>query len=136
MGESGRSGRLIGYWIVTGLLAFELITGSVADIVRWQPMAEGMARLGYPMYFLTILGLWKIAGAAALLWPGMPLVKEWAYAGIFFVLTGAVISHAICREWGHVIAPSLLTVLTIVSWKLRPRDRMFGAFNEGDASSR
>jgi hypothetical protein len=99
-------------------------------------MAEGMARLGYPMYFLTILGLWKITGAAALLWPGMPLVKEWAYAGIFFVLTGAVISHAICREWGHVIAPSLLTVLTIVSWKLRPGDRMFATLNDGYASSR
>jgi hypothetical protein len=92
-------------------------------------MAQGMTRLGYPMYFLTILGLWKIAGIVALLRPGMPLVKEWAYAGIFFVLTGAAISHAICREWGHVIAPSLLTVLTIVSWKLRPRDRTLVALN-------
>jgi len=100
--------------------------GGAADALHWHPTAEGMTRLGYPMYFLTILGLWKIAGVAALLWPGFRLVKEWAYAGVFFLLTGALVSHAVCGEWTLMIAPLVLVVLTVASWMLRPRDRMLG----------
>jgi uncharacterized membrane protein YphA (DoxX/SURF4 family) len=115
------------YWTTTGLVAFALLSGGVADMMHLRPVVEGMLRIGYPMYFLTIVGLWKALGGLALVWPGLPRLKEWAYAGVFFVLTGAAVSHAICGETGHVIAPAVLAVLGMISWALRPKSRMLGA---------
>jgi hypothetical protein len=108
------------YWATTGILVFALVAGGLADAIHLGPVLKGMARLGYPPYFLTILGLWKILGGLALAWPGLPALKEWAYAGVFFVMTGAAISHAVCGEKAYVIAPVLLGAMGVVSWKLRP----------------
>jgi hypothetical protein len=86
--------------------------------------------LGYPLYFFAILGFWKVAGAIAILVPRFPRLKEWAYAGIFFDLTGAAVSCAAVGGYGaygfHVIAPLLLTAFTVASWALRPQSRTIG----------
>lgn len=87
-------------------------------------LMEGMRHLGYPDYFATVLGLWKIAGAIAVLAPGLPLLKEWAYAGIVFDLTGAAASHAFAGDdAGKVITPMVLVVIAAASWWLRPESR-------------
>jgi uncharacterized membrane protein YphA (DoxX/SURF4 family) len=118
--------RTVSYGILTTLVVLELIVGGIGDVLHLQVLAEGIRRIGYPVYFLTILGTWKILGGLALTWPGLPRLKEWAYAGVFFLTTGAAISHAVCGEWGHVIAPASIAVLRIVSWALRPQSRMLG----------
>jgi uncharacterized membrane protein YphA (DoxX/SURF4 family) len=122
--------KKIGYWVATGLLAFAFVSGGIADVVQPKPVVEGMTRIGYPLYFLTIIGLWKVLGALALVWPGLPRLKEWAYAGVFFLMTGAAVSHAVCGETGHVIAPVVLAVLGMVSWVLRPSSRRLGIAEE------
>lgn len=85
---------------------------------------EGMLLLGYPLYFMTILAVWKVLGSIALLVPRFPRLKEWAYAGIFFNMTGAALSHAVCGDasW-HVMYTSFLALLTLASWALRPQSR-------------
>jgi uncharacterized membrane protein len=108
------------------LVALELMAGGVGDALHLKPFVKGMRSIGYPMYALTILGTWKILGSVALMWPGTSRLKEWAYAGVFFLATGAAISHAVCGEWSRVIAPSALAVLGMVSWSLRPASRMLG----------
>ena len=83
-----------------------------------------MTHLGYPVYFLTILGVWKILGVIAILIPKFPLLKEWAYAGFFFTMSGAVISHLIVGDDAkEIFGPTLLLILTVVSWYFRPADR-------------
>jgi hypothetical protein len=83
-----------------------------------------MTRLGYPIYALTILGTWKLLGVVAVLVPGFTLIKEWAYAGIFFNMSGAVVSHLISgSDPKDLFGPILLIVLTVVSWYFRPKDR-------------
>ena len=93
------------------------------------PMAS-CPQLGYPLYFFAILGIWKVLGAIAILVPGFPRLKEWAYAGIFFDLTGAAASCAAVGGYGayafHVIAPLILTGFTVASWALRPESRIIG----------
>ena len=86
-----------------------------------------MAALGYPLYFMLILGVWKVLGTIALLVPGFSRLKEWAYAGIFFNMTGAAISHAMSgsAEW-HIYYTGFLAVLTLASWVLRPPSRILG----------
>ncbi len=88
--------------------------------------------LGYPMYFFAILGVWKVLGAVAILVPRYPLLKEWAYAGIFFDLTGAAASCAAVGGYGaygfHILAPLILTVVAVASWALRPTSRTMGVF--------
>jgi uncharacterized membrane protein YphA (DoxX/SURF4 family) len=84
--------------------------------------------LGYPLYFIMILGVWKVLGTIALLVPGFPRLKEWAYAGIFFNMTGAAISHAVSGSaaW-HILYTGFLAVLTLASWALRPQSRKLEA---------
>jgi hypothetical protein len=83
-----------------------------------------MDRLGYPIYFLTIIGIWKLLGVVVVLMPKLPVVKEWAYAGFFFVMSGAVFSHiAVGDPAVDLFGPTLLIVLTVVSWYFRPADR-------------
>jgi hypothetical protein len=115
--------RKIWFWIATALLLLELFAGGVADIMRTRMMAEGLARLGYPAYLMTLLGIWKILGGLAIAWPGVPRLKEWAYAGSFFLLTGAMFSHAVCREWANIFFPAMFAVLTLLSWALQPQRR-------------
>ncbi|MEG9438649.1 DoxX family protein [Edaphobacter sp. HDX4] len=108
------------YRMTTGIVALALLAGGIADAIHIRPVAEAIKRIGYPVYLLTILGCWKILGATALVWPGLPRLKEWAYAGVFFLMTAAAISHAVCGEKVYVIAPVSLAALGLISWWLRP----------------
>lgn len=113
-----------GYWTATGLVAAAMAFGGFADVTHAPPVMEGMRSLGYPDYFATILGIWKALGAVALLAPRFPRLKEWAYAGIVFDLTGAALSHAAVDDpAGKVVAPLVLLGLTLASWALRPASR-------------
>ena len=112
------------YWIATVWLALGMSATGIVQLLRGEKEVAVMARLGYPAYFLTILGIWKILGVIAILIPKFTLLKEWAYAGFFFAMTGAVFSH-IAAESGAIefFGPSLLLVLTVVSWYFRPANR-------------
>ena len=87
--------KVIGYWLTTAFLLFNVLAGAIAELVQRKDNVEGMILLGYPLYFMLILGVWKVLGTMAVLVPGFPRLKEWAYAGIFFNMTGAAISHAV-----------------------------------------
>lgn len=90
-----------------------------------------MERLGYPLYFLSILGIWKLLGVVTVLIPKFPVVKEWAYAGFFFTASGAIFSHlAVGDAAAELFGPGLLLVLTVVSWYFRPADRRAGQLSE------
>src|SRR4051812_34281264 len=119
--------KYLAYWITTGLLAFCIGSGGLAELARVKANVDGIVILGYPIYFLTIIGFWKVLGSVAILWPRFPLLKEWAYAGIFFNMTGAAISHAAAGDYGaygfHVIVSLSLAMLAIASWALRPASR-------------
>jgi uncharacterized membrane protein YphA (DoxX/SURF4 family) len=116
--------KTIGYWIATGLVGLAFLAGGAGDLSQSPQVVEGMTHLGYPGYFATILGAWKVLGAAALFAPGLPRLKEWAYAGIVFDLTGAAFSHAASGDpAGKVITPLVLLALAAASWALRPEGR-------------
>jgi hypothetical protein len=119
--------KLIGYWVNTIILALALLSGGVAELAQRRETVEGMVHLGYPVYFIMILGVWKVFGALALLTPRFPRLKEWAYAGVFFNMTGAAVSHAVTGDGvAHLIAPLLLAILAVVSWALRSQSRTVG----------
>lgn len=114
----------LAYWITTALVAFAFAAGGVADLARGDDVMKGMADLGYPAYLATLLGVWKLLGAAALLAPRLPRVKEWAYAGMFFDLTGAAFSHAAVHDPASSVAtPLVLLALVLASYALRPASR-------------
>ena len=126
--------KMIGYWATTAIIVLELLVGGLTDLVHGpqllvagDPVVAILARLGYPAYMLTILGVWKLLGAIALLVPRFPRLKEWAYAGTFFDLTGAALSFALRGDSADIIGPLLLAVLTLASWALRPPSRTLGA---------
>lgn len=124
--------KSIAYWTTTILVAAPIGSGGVAQIAQYRANPHGVVPvLGYPLYFFAILGFWKVLGAIAILVPRFPRLKEWAYAGIFFDLTGAAASCAAVGGYGayafHVIAPLVLTALTVTSWALRPESRTIGS---------
>ena len=125
-----RKAKNIAYWTTTILVALPIGSGGVAQLARVPGTVEGFVHvLGYPPYFVTILGFWKVAGAIAILVPRFPRLKEWAYAGIFFDLTGAAASCAAVGGHGeafHILAPLFLAVLAVASWALRPQSRTIG----------
>lgn len=126
--------RLVWYWIATSLIAVEMVTGGIWDLARTAYVRGLMEHLGYPEYLLTILGTWKILGAVAILAPGFPRLKEWAYAGMVFDLTGAAASHAICREgFSQLVVTLTLALIVIASWALRPASRQLGARTDASA---
>ncbi len=126
--------RTIAYWITTALLAFVLLSGGAAQLARQAQNVEGMVQLGYPVYLLTILGLWKVLGAIALLAPRFPRLKEWAYAGAFFDLTGASASHAFSSDsLFHILVPLAIAAVLFASWALRPAGRVVGVILPGRA---
>ena len=115
---------LFWYWFTTGLLAFGMLAGGIAQIMQFKVNADGIIHLGYPLYFLRIIGVWKIFGVIAILIPGYLLLKEWAYAGLFFAMTGAVISHIASGDrLIQFLAPFIFAGLTVLSWHLRPVNR-------------
>ena len=116
--------RTVAYWITTVLLAVECAVGGVLDVFQFPPFLETLARLGYPAYFSVILGVWKLLAVVALLAPRSATLKEWAYAGIFFNMTGAAASHlAVGEGSGALVGPLAFTGLTLASWALRPPAR-------------
>lgn len=122
------------YWTMTGLVAFFIGGGGIAQVMQYLGNPRGVVPLlGYPMYFFAILGFWKVLGAIAILVPRFPRLKEWAYAGIFFDLTGAAASCAWVRGYGaygfHVIAPLIIAGFCMTSWALRPPSRTVGVLS-------
>lgn len=122
--------RTIAYWTVTALAALAFIVPGVGNLIHAPHIADDMAHLGYPAYFLTVLGTWKVLGAIAIVMPGFPRLKEWAYAGMIFDLTGAAASRvASGDDAGKVIIPLLIAAVVVISWALRPARRMLqGSF--------
>lgn len=116
--------KKIFYWITTVWLGLGMLSGGVFQVLRPQAEVDFIANLGYAEYFLIIIGVWKILGAIAILVPGYLLLKEWAYAGFFFVMSGAVFSHMAVGDPFVASIPALLTLILIVSsWSLRPAHR-------------
>ena len=116
--------KLIAYWICTGIIALCIGSGGLLQVLRVPQNVEGMTALGYPLHFIVLLGVWKVLGALTLLAPRLPLVKEWAYAGIFIDLSGAVVASAAnAGPAFHIIAPTVLIGILAASWALRPESR-------------
>lgn len=117
--------KSVAYWMTTGILALAILSGGIAELAQRPETIAGMRQLGYPLYFVTIIGVWKVLASLALLAPGFPRVKEWAYAGIFFNMTGAAVSHLVCHAapW-HVVVTASFAALAVVSWALRPGGRV------------
>ena len=115
------------YWIATSWLALGMISTGFVQLFKTkegQGGADMITHLGYPVYVLTLLGIWKILGVTILLIPKYPLLKEWAYAGFFFIMSGAMFSHIASGDPISELVPSLLLlILTAVSWYFRPSNR-------------
>jgi uncharacterized membrane protein YphA (DoxX/SURF4 family) len=123
------------YWIVTTWLALGMLSTGLVQLFKAKEGQGGVdmiTHLGYPVYLLTLLATWKILGVIVLLIPKFPLLKEWAYAGFFFVMSGAIFSHMAVSDPVNELFPSiLLLVLTIVSWYFIPVDRKIPALPAG-----
>ena len=112
------------YWIATIWLALGMTSTGIVQLMKMKEEADMFTHLGYPHYLLTILGVCKMFGVVVVLIPKSPLLKEWTYAGFFFMMAGAIASHLICGDGAKdLFGPTLLLVLTTVSWYLRPDDR-------------
>lgn len=112
------------YWVSTIWLALGMVSTGIVQLFKVKKDVDFIIQMGYPDYFLTIIGTWKILGAIAVLIPKFTLLKEWAYAGFFFVMSGAVFSHIASGNSMNEIFPALLLLtLTVVSWYFRPANR-------------
>jgi hypothetical protein len=126
--------KSIGYWVATTVIALETFVGGITDLVHGgtglvsgPPVVGIVTHLGYPVYILTILGVWKLLGAVVIVAPGLPRLKEWAYAGVLFELTGAAASYVLHGEITSALAaPLALAALAIISWLLRSDGRVLG----------
>jgi len=112
------------YWVTTIWLALGMLSTGIVQVLKVKEEVENFASLGFPVYLMTIIGIWKILGVIAILMPRFLLLKEWAYGGFFFVMSGALLSHI---SSGHTMqqlfGPGLLLVLTVLSWVFRPASR-------------
>ncbi len=116
--------KATGYWVTTGLFCTAFLFGGANHLLRTESFAEDIASLGYPLYLMTILGSAKLLGVAALLAPGRPLLKEWAYAGFSFNLLGATASHVFAGDpFSETVRPAALLLLGAASYFLRPASR-------------
>ncbi len=108
--------KSIAYWMTTGIVVFTMFSGGIAELAHRPETINGMKQLGYPVYFVMIIGFWKLVRSLALVTPGLPRLGEWAYAGIFFKMTGAAVSHLVCHDaaW-HVVVTLGLAALSAVS---------------------
>ncbi|WP_288445806.1 DoxX family protein [uncultured Chryseobacterium sp.] len=118
------------YWIFTLWMALGMVSTAIVQLLKSKDELLNFTNLGYPSYLMTIIGVWKILGVTAILIPGRLLWKEWAYAGFFFVMSGAVISHLIVGDTaGRTFPATLLLVLVLISWYFRPADRKITILN-------
>jgi len=119
------------YWIATVWLSLGMVSSGAVQLLKVKEEVDMMTHLGYPLYFLTILGIWKMLGVVTVLIPKFPLLKEWAYAGFFFSMSGAVFSHLAVGDGAkEFFGPVLLIILTIVSWYFRPANRKIVSVNQ------
>jgi len=116
--------RTLAYWITTGLVALVFTVTGVSLLARVPHFTADMAHLGYPVYFLAILGTWKVLGAIAVAIPGLPRLKEWAYAGMIFDLSSAAASRMVSNDGAvKAILPLIIACVVVASWSLRPTGR-------------
>ncbi|MDO6675468.1 DoxX family protein [Tenacibaculum sp. 1_MG-2023] len=114
----------ITYWVLTIFLSIGMLAGGVQQMLQIGGYNDIIKALGYPLYLLSILGVWKILGVIVILAPKLTLFKEWAYAGFFFAMSGAAISHVAMGQNFFEAVPSLiLLIITVLSWYLRPDSR-------------
>ena len=119
--------RLVAYWITTALFALAIAGSGTMNLLQPPELVAVLEHLGYPAYLGSILGTWKLLGAVAILAPGLPRLKEWAYAGFTFALSGATISHLVSGDpVGQAAAPLVLLSFALASWALRPEGRRLG----------
>lgn len=122
------------YWIATIWLALGMLSTGLVQLFRakaGQGGVDSITHLGYPVYFLTIMGIWKFLGVITVLIPKFPLLKEWAYAGFFFAMSGAIFSHIALGDSVKEIFPALLLlILTAISWYFRPAEREIMSANQ------
>lgn len=112
------------YWVVTVFLSIGMLAGGIQQMLQIGGYNEIITKLHYPLYVLSILGVWKILGVIAILIPKFPLLKEWAYAGFFFAMSGAAISHfAVGQSFTEALPALVLLAVTVLSWYFRPSDR-------------
>lgn len=112
------------YWVTTLFLSLGMLAGGIQQMLQIGGYNDIVTQLGYPLYVLSIIGTWKILGVVIILIPKFPLIKEWAYAGFFFVMSGALLSHLIVGQAFSEAIPSLiLLTVTVLSWYFRPADR-------------
>ncbi len=118
-----RKNKII-YWVATLWLSLGMVSTGIVQFIHMDEEVAKMTTLGYPIYFLTIIAVWKFLGVIAVLIPKYPLLKEWAYAGFFFLMSGAIFTHlAVGDSAIEYFGPTLLLILTLVSWYYRPADR-------------
>ena len=130
------SARRFAYAISTAIAVAAFIGSGLANFLHLDHVSHDMARLGYPPYFMSVLGTWKVLGAIAIAAPRLSRVKEWAYAGMIFDLTGAAASRAaIGDNAGTVVAPLAVAVVVVVSWASRPAARMLPGRSVSDQSA-
>jgi uncharacterized membrane protein YphA (DoxX/SURF4 family) len=116
--------RAVGYWICTVQIALSFLSGGAVYLLRVPQAVEGVTHLGYPLHFVTLLGIWKLLGGVAILLPGFARLKEWAYAGMIFDLTGAAVAQAAAGDGvRHVLVPLALAAMVVATRALRPEDR-------------
>lgn len=116
--------RTILYWLTTIFGPASFVIGGVLNLLRTDEVLVNLGHLGYPVYFATILGMWKLLGAITVVLPGLPRLKKLAYAGFFFDLTGAAMSHAFVGDGiGHIVGPLVFLALVVASYQLRPANR-------------
>ncbi|GAB0157935.1 DoxX family protein [Chryseobacterium sp. Alg-005] len=127
--KSHKRNKII-YWIFTLWMALGMVSTAIVQLMGHQDEVANFTHLGYPLYLMTIIGIWKILGVIAVLIPKTPLLKEWAYAGFAFVMSGALISHLIVGDsLGKTFPALLLLILVMISWYFRPADRKILASN-------
>ena len=113
--------RKLIYLTTTAILVLEIAAGALMDLARLPYVVADVRSIGYPTYVLYILGVWKVLAVGALLWPRLPRLREWAYAGVFFEMSGAVASHVLAGQGPNKYAvPLAFTLLTLVSWWFQP----------------
>ena len=113
--------RRVIYATSTAILVLEILAGALMDLAHHPLVVQDVRSIGYPTYVLYIVGVWKVLAVGALLWPRLPRLREWAYAGVFFEMSGAVASHVLVgHHMGKFAAPLAFTLLTLVSWWFQP----------------
>jgi uncharacterized membrane protein YphA (DoxX/SURF4 family) len=128
--------KRIAYWTTTILGPASFVIGGVLNLTQTDQVVATMHHLGYPAYFASILGAWKLLGAIAIVIPRFPRLKEWAYAGFFFDLTSAAISRAAVGDSAaDIVAPLVFLALVLASWALRPASRKLAATAGRDATT-